>query len=67
MPGLATFYAYTNRSVKAVFEDRTIVRMIEGCDSIRILNRRAEEITLNSGKTDLTEKLSINGRWYAPS
>ena len=53
MPGLATFYGYTNRSVKAVFEDRTIVRLIDGCDSLKILNRRGEEITLNITKSNV--------------
>ena len=31
MEGLAKFIAYGNRAIKVVFEDRTIVRLREGC------------------------------------
>jgi hypothetical protein len=45
--GLAKFTAYCNKVVKVVFEDRTIVRMMQGCESARILTRLGEEIILN--------------------
>ena len=45
--GLGSFTAYTNRSIKVRFEDRTVVRMIQKCDHIRILNARGEEMTVS--------------------
>lgn len=48
--GLAHFTAYTNKSIKVVFEDRTILRMMHGCDIVRILNKRGEEAFLNMKK-----------------
>lgn len=45
--GLARFTAYTNKAVKVVFDDRTIVRMIYGCSTIRLLTRLGEELMLN--------------------
>ena len=47
MAGLAKFTAYCNKAIKVVFEDRTIVRMVYGCDSIRLLTRLGEELLLN--------------------
>ena len=47
VPGLAKFTAYCNKVVKVVFEDRTIVRMMLGCQSARILTRLGEEVILN--------------------
>ena len=49
--GLAKFTAYCNKSVKVVFEDRTIVRMMLGCDHVRLLTRRGEELLLNLRKS----------------
>lgn len=48
--GLARFTAYCNRSIKVAFEDRTILRVAEGCDSIRVLNRLGEEMLINLNK-----------------
>lgn len=45
--GLAKFTAYCNKAIKVVFDDRTIVRMVYGCDSIRLLTRLGEELLLN--------------------
>lgn len=47
--GLASFTAYTNRSIKVRFEDRTVLRMKQGNDHIRILNAKGEELTLSLG------------------
>jgi hypothetical protein len=47
---LAKFTAYSNKSIKVVFEDRTIVRMMHGCESIRILTRLGEEVIINLNK-----------------
>jgi hypothetical protein len=47
---LAKFTAYCNKSIKVVFEDRTIVRMMHGCESIRILTRLGEEVIINLNK-----------------
>lgn len=48
--GLAKFTAYCNKSVKVVFEDRTIVRMVHGCENVRLLTRLGEEIMVNMNK-----------------
>ena len=48
--GLAKFTAYTNKAIKVVFEDRTIVRMMQGCDAVRILTRLGEEVLINLRK-----------------
>jgi len=45
--GLAHFIAYANKSIKVVFEDRTIVRMMSGCSIIRILDRQGTELQVN--------------------
>ena len=45
--GLAHFQAYTNKSIKVSFQDRTILRMMQNCDIIKILNKYGEEINLN--------------------
>lgn len=50
MPGLASFTAYTNRSVKVNFEDRTLLRFGHGSDVLHILNRFGEELTFNLSK-----------------
>ena len=44
---LGHFIAYNNRAIKAVFEDRTIVRMMQDCRIIRVLNRRGDELLFN--------------------
>lgn len=44
---LGTFTAYTNRCVKVRFEDRTVLRMKQGSEHIRILNAKGEEMTIN--------------------
>lgn len=47
---LATFIAYHNKSIKIVFEDRTIVKMMVNNSIIKILNKYGIEITLNMDK-----------------
>ena len=44
---LGVFTAYANLSVKAKFNDRTIVRAQKGCNIVKILNRRGDELMLN--------------------
>jgi hypothetical protein len=53
MPGLAQFTAYCNKAIKVVFEDRTIVRMMKGCDAIRVLNRLGDEVLINLRKPNV--------------
>ena len=48
--GLARFTAFCNKSIKVVFEDRTIVRMMLGCEAVRILTRLGEEVIINLNK-----------------
>ncbi len=48
--GLGRFVAYCNRSMKVTFEDRTIMRVQEGCEAIRVLNRLGEELLINLNK-----------------
>ena len=50
VPGLTKFTAYCNKAVRVVFEDRTIVRLMQGCEAARILTRLGEEIILNLSK-----------------
>jgi hypothetical protein len=45
--GLAHFTAYCNKAVKVVFEDRTIVRLMQGCEAARILTRLGEEVIVS--------------------
>ena len=42
--------AYGDRSVKGMFEDRTIVRMREGREMVLILDRSGREIAINLNK-----------------
>jgi len=44
---LGHFTAFANRAIKAVFQDRTIVRMMKDCKIIRVLNRRGDELLFN--------------------
>ena len=44
---LGYFTAFNNRAIKAIFEDRTIVRMMHDCRIIRVLNRRGDELLFN--------------------
>jgi hypothetical protein len=37
--GLGRFEAYCNRSAKVIFDDRTILRMADKCESVRLLTR----------------------------
>jgi hypothetical protein len=53
MEGMGHFIAYSNKAIKAVFEDRTLVRMMHGCDVIRILNKKGEEYFFNVNKPNL--------------
>lgn len=53
MEGMGHFTAYSNKAVKVVFEDRTLVRMMQGCDVIRILNKKGEEYFFNISKPNL--------------
>jgi hypothetical protein len=45
--GLAIFIAYHGKSIKAIFEDRTIVRMLAGSDIVRVLTRLGDEVVFN--------------------
>jgi hypothetical protein len=45
--GLAQFTAYYNKAVKVVFEDRTIVRMMQKCDIVKVLTRKGDEMFFN--------------------
>jgi hypothetical protein len=45
--GLASFTAYENRAIKVVFDDRTIVRMQQGQELIKVLSRNGEELVFN--------------------
>lgn len=44
---LGHFTAYTNKAIKAAFNDRTIVRIMKDCKIIRVLNRRGDELLFN--------------------
>jgi hypothetical protein len=45
--GLATFTAFENRAIKVVFDDRTIVRMQQGQELIKLLSKTGEELVFN--------------------
>jgi len=47
MKELGTFTAYSNKAIKAVFNDRTIIRAMLGCPIVKILNRKGDELLLN--------------------
>ena len=47
MKDLAAFTAYSNRAIKVIFQDKTIVRMMADCKIVRILNRRGDELLFN--------------------
>lgn len=51
LEGLGKFEAYCNKSIKVVFEDRTIVRMMSNCQSVRLLTRLGEEVIINLATT----------------
>ena len=44
---LGHFTAYKNTAIKAVFQDRTIVRIMKDCRIIRILNKKGDELLFN--------------------
>jgi hypothetical protein len=44
---LGHFTAYANQAIKAVFLDRTIVRMMKDCQIVRVLNKRGDELIFN--------------------
>lgn len=44
---LGSFTAYRNQAIKAVFQDRTIVRIMKDCRIIRVLNRKGDELLFN--------------------
>jgi len=44
---LGHFTAFYNQAIKAVFQDRTIVRMMKDCKIIRVLNKRGDELLFN--------------------
>ena len=44
---LGHFTAYSNQAIKAVFLDRTIVRMMKDCQIVRVLNKRGDELIFN--------------------
>ena len=57
--GLARFTAYDNFAIKVLFEDRTIVRMQKGHDTVKILSSSGEELlfSLNSiARNQLAQK-----------
>jgi len=45
--GLASFTAYANHAIKVVFEDRTIVRMQQGQELIKVLSKNGEELVFS--------------------
>jgi hypothetical protein len=47
VPDLGHFTAYANQAIKAVFLDRTIVRMMKDCQIVRVLNKRGDELIFN--------------------
>ena len=44
---LGHFTAYQNGAIKAAFQDRTIVRMMNDCKIIRLLTRKGDELLFN--------------------
>jgi hypothetical protein len=50
LDGLGKFIAYSNKSIKVMFEDRTILRLMNNCDIVRLLNKRGEEVVFNINK-----------------
>lgn len=47
MKDLGTFTAYSNKAIKVVFNDRTIVRAMLACPIVKILNRKGDELMIN--------------------
>ncbi len=47
MKDLGTFTAYSNKSIKINFNDRTILRAMIGCPIVKILNRKGDELLIN--------------------
>ena len=47
MKDLGAFTAYANKSIKIVFNDRTILRAQIGCPIVKILNRKGDELLIN--------------------
>ena len=45
--GLGSFTAYANKAIKVVFDDRTIIRMQDGQELIKVLSRTGEELVFN--------------------
>lgn len=50
---LGHFTAYSNKHIKALFDDRTIVRVFEGCKMAKILNKMGEELYVNLERKNL--------------
>ena len=50
LEGLGQFTAYTNRTVKVVFEDRTLLRLTDKSDVVKLINRRGEEVVFGLKK-----------------
>ena len=44
---LGTFTAYSNKAIKVMFNDRTIVRAMLACPIVKILNRKGDELLIN--------------------
>eukprot|EP00347_Sterkiella_histriomuscorum_P020126 403339009 len=51
--GLAHFIAYSNKSIKVQFDDRTILRMQLNSNILRILSKSGQEVTLNLSKPNI--------------
>lgn len=47
MKDLGTFTAYSNKAIKVIFNDRTIVRAMLECPIVKILNRKGDELLIN--------------------
>jgi hypothetical protein len=45
--GLAQFTSYYNKAIKVVFEDRTIVRMMQKSDIVWVLSIKGDEMFFN--------------------
>ena len=45
-PGLGHFTAFRNRSIKVIFEDRTVLRLSDGQTEARVLTRSGDSLSV---------------------
>ena len=69
---LGHFTAYNNQAIKAVFQDRTIVRIMKDCRIIRILNHRGDELLFNldhphQGMTAYNDYIKVSQEFFEHS